>query len=1158
MTPTKSLRKQLVLGLIAANLVVVALCVFSLFQSLQQFEMRAESLTQNIASAVDQSISGSIEKIDLALLSVVDELERQLASGKLDESSMTEFIGKHEKRLPEIEAFRVANAEGLVVLGKGLVKAEKVTWSDRNYFIYHRDNPQGTMHFVKPRMGRVAKQYIVNFSRRYNYPDGSFAGVVSAPIAVSYFTEMLARFSLGEHGTIVLRDEERGLITRLPALPDQPSGQIGDKSISPELQRLLDSKAPRNTYHTPSGADGYQRIVTYQRLSNAPIIVIAATAKKDYLAGWMSDVYKNVALGAGFILLSVVAGVLLSRQLVAAEIREKLLHDALSSGERQRESLRRLSEVSALAHLPLAEQLQQALAIGTRLLNLEFGIVSKIHADIYRIVSQVSPPNTLSNDQEFSFGVTYCNITLERGEVVSIANMGESIYAHHPCYSAFKLEAYIGAPIVVDGRMYGTVNFSSPNPYGREFDSTDCEFISLLAGWVGAVIARDSAQQNLAESKRNLQSIIETEPECVKVLGPGGVLLQMNRAGLAMIEADAPEQVIGKDVLGIISPQYRSAFMDLTRKVFEGESGSLEFEIVGLKGGHRWLDTHAVPMLENDGRIKALLGVTRDVTARKQAEAELERYQKQLEELVAERTAALMETEARASHILQSSADGLYGVDTKGAITFINPAACRMLGYTEEQVIGSNGHHLFHHSKPDGSPYPIEECPSHSALRLGETVRVDNEVYWHADGHPVPVMYAIHPMLQDGKTVGAVISFVNVSEQRAAAQARERALLAAENLAKVRSEFLANMSHEIRTPLNGVLGYADIGYRHYQNSEKARDAFAKIKVSGQRLLGVINDVLDFSKIEAGKLNIEQIPVDLSEVIDHSVELVRQKAEAKQLSLEVRLAKDLPRSFMGDPLRLGQVLLNLLSNAVKFTERGEVSIEASLEKDKLRFAVVDTGIGMTSAQVDQLFNPFQQADASSTRRFGGTGLGLAISKRIVDLMHGSITISSQQDKGTTVEFLLPYLAVANATSDTVDDAPGGVDEVDAPLAGYSILLAEDEPDNQSILVESLSDMGAKVVAVSNGQEAVDRIVNDGAAAYDLLLMDIQMPVMDGYQATHRILQLAPGLPIIAQTAHAFSEERERCFAAGMIGHLSKPINADELVRLVRGKIPAKIV
>jgi CheY-like chemotaxis protein len=234
----------------------------------------------------------------------------------------------------------------------------------------------------------------------------------------------------------------------------------------------------------------------------------------------------------------------------------------------------------------------------------------------------------------------------------------------------------------------------------------------------------------------------------------------------------------------------------------------------------------------------------------------------------------------------------------------------------------------------------------------------------------------------------------------------------------------------------------------------------------------------------------------------------------------------------------------------------VSIEASLEKDKLRFAVVDTGIGMTNAQVEQLFNPFQQADASSTRRFGGTGLGLAISKRILDLMHGSITILSQPGKGTTVEFRLPYMAVAGTTSDTVDDVPGGVDEVNAPLAGYSILLAEDEPDNQSILVETLSDMGAKVVAVSNGQEAVDRIVNDGAAAYDLLLMDIQMPVMDGYQATQKILQLAPGLPIIAQTAHAFSEERDRCLAAGMVAHLPKPINADELLRLVRAKLPTK--
>jgi PAS domain S-box-containing protein len=734
--------------------------------------------------------------------------------------------------------------------------------------------------------------------------------------------------------------------------------------------------------------------------------------------------------------------------------------------------------------------------------------------------------------------------------------MAESPYARHPCYNLFKLETYIGTPILVDGQVFGTVNFSSPKPYHREFDDTDTEFIALLARWVGSAIERERTQQELAASERHLQTIIDTEPECVKILSPEGKLLQMNRAGLAMIEADSFEQVSGRNIAGIVSAHDREAFNALNDTVYHGESGSLEFEIIGLKGTHRWLETHAVPMRDNDGKITGLLGITRDITARRQADAELELHRRHLEELVQQRTTTLLETEARASHIIQSSADGLYGIDEHGLITFINPAACATLGYKAEDVIGRNCHALFHHSRPDGSPYPDGECPSFQSLQFGRTVRVDNEVYWHADGHPVPVMYSTHPMVQNGRTIGAVTSFVDMSEQRAAAAAREKALLAAENLARIRSEFLANMSHEIRTPLNGVLGFAEIGYRHYQNSEKARDAFAKIKASGTRLLGVINDVLDFSKIEAGKLRIEQTTVSIAELIDHAVELVRDRAEAKHLALSIQLAPDMPNRCLGDPLRMNQILLNLLSNAIKFTERGSVALAVSLQEQRLVFTIADSCIGMSEDELAMLFPPFQQADASATRRFGGTGLGLAISKRIAELMHGDIRVASQRGVGTTVTVSLPYVPEIQQPA-----APAGSDDIEPgtrarPLAGVSILVAEDEVINQAVLEANLLEDGARVVIVGNGREAVERVARDGHTAYDIVLMDIQMPEMDGYEATRQIKAMAPDLPIIAQTAHAFNEEREKCLAAGMVGHLAKPINAEALVQLVRHHVPAR--
>ena len=615
----------------------------------------------------------------------------------------------------------------------------------------------------------------------------------------------------------------------------------------------------------------------------------------------------------------------------------------------------------------------------------------------------------------------------------------------------------------------------------------------------------------------------------------------------------------------MIGKHDREVFPEETAKIYAEEETPIFSEGVPLlgridpyydaAGNIRWVSTSKWPILGEDGKVIGIFGVSRDVTAAKKDEAELERHRHHLEELVEQRTAALVATEAKASQILQSSADGLYGVDQTGKITFINPAACLMLGYRAEQAIGLSAHTLFHHSKPDGTPFPIDECPGHDAVRRGHEMRIDNEVYWHADGHAVPVMYAIHPIIQDGRAMGAVISFVDMSAQRAAALAREQALLAAENLARVRSEFLANMSHEIRTPLNGVLGFAEIGRRNFADSQKARNAFEKILSSGTLLLGVINEILDFSKIEAGKIRIEQTAVSLAAVIRHSVELVGERAAVKGVVLRVESAAALPADCLTDPLRLSQVLLNLLSNAVKFTEHGSVTLSVARQGDELVFAISDTGIGMTTEQLAQLFNPFQQADGSTTRRFGGTGLGLAISKRLIELMGGHIRAESRPGVGSVFEFRVPYIPVPEGPARPGVESPSARPQ-DKPLTGISILVAEDDAINQLVLEDNLKDDGATVVMVGNGQAAVERVLRDGAQAYDVVLMDIQMPEMDGYQATQLILELAPGMPIIGQTAHASSEERDKCLAAGMVGHIAKPIDSDALVRVILEQIKRK--
>jgi len=656
----------------------------------------------------------------------------------------------------------------------------------------------------------------------------------------------------------------------------------------------------------------------------------------------------------------------------------------------------------------------------------------------------------------------------------------------------------------------------------------------------------------LGESRQVLQTIVDTVPMRVFWKDRNSRYLGCNPAFARDAGKSGPQDLIGLDDFQMGWVDQAELYRTDDRAVMESGQAKLAYEEPQTtpEGRQIWLRTSKVPLRNRHGETIGVLGIYEDITELKHSEAELDRHRHHLEELVVQRTDELGRIEARASHILRSSADGMYGVDRAGLVTFINPAACALLGYPAEAVIGHSAHALFHHSRPDGTPYPIEDCPSHSALLSGNAVRVDSEVYWHADGHAVPVMYAAHPMMHACQVEGAVVSFVDMSEQRAAAAAREEALIAAENLARVRREFLANMSHEIRTPLNGVLGFAQIGYRHCQDATRARNAFEKIIASGNLLLGVINEILDFSKIEAGKLTIEHAVVNLDELIDHSIDLIRERAQGKRLELVVERMPNLPHACMGDGLRMGQVLLNLLSNAVKFTETGTIALAVALRGSRLVFRVWDTGIGMTPQHVDQLFNPFQQADGSTTRRYGGTGLGLAISKRLAELMGGDIRVQSEIGKGSTFEFYLPFVPASaeDLRAGAAAEAPRQV-LTDQPLAGLNLLVAEDNPLNQTMLRDTLIEAGAVVSLAEDGRAAVDLVKKAGRDAFALVLMDVQMPELNGYEATRQIHAIEPDLPIVGQTAHAFGEDREKCLAAGMLAHIAKPINPDELVQQV---------
>ncbi len=681
------------------------------------------------------------------------------------------------------------------------------------------------------------------------------------------------------------------------------------------------------------------------------------------------------------------------------------------------------------------------------------------------------------------------------------------------------------------------------------------------------VSLRKKAEAALCDSEERIRAITDSAHDAILMMDAQGCISYWNPAA-ERIFGYTSEEAIGGILHQIIVPKRFQGAYDKGFAKFQangtGPALGRTLELAGRhKNGRELPITLSLSSIQFQGEWHAI-GVIRDET----------KGHRQREDLRA--------SKERFSQVAEQSGELIWEIDGSGLFKYVSRACESLLGYAKKEIV--NQLHFY-----DLRPEHCRESLRREMLAAFEQKKdfknLPNDIV-AKDGHTLNVLTSGGPILDaDGVLCGYRGSDKDVTVQKraeeelrelatalaAANQSLEEMNRIAEAATRAKSEFLANMSHEIRTPMTAILGYADILASGMEAPEHVA-AVQTIRNNGKHLLMLLNDILDISKIEAGKLDVERITCEPASIVSDVVSLLRIRAREKGIALKLVFDGPCPKTVRTDPTRLRQILVNLVGNAIKFTDRGEVCVTVRLaDRDsaspRLECDVRDTGIGMTAGQIEGLFQPFHQADASMSRRFGGTGLGLAISQRLAKLLGGELTATGELGRGS--QFRVVVAIGPQAGVELIDHAPEVV-EVPAPstpeskaagsdLTGLHILVAEDGADNQRLLEFVLTHAGARVEVVGEGQRAVEmtlatlpgrgRRAGDPTTPFDVVLMDMQMPIVDGYEATRRLRAVGYDHPIIALTAHSVEDERLRCLEAGCSDFSTKPVNRLELLALV---------
>ena len=647
-------------------------------------------------------------------------------------------------------------------------------------------------------------------------------------------------------------------------------------------------------------------------------------------------------------------------------------------------------------------------------------------------------------------------------------------------------------------------------------------------------VARRLAEEQLEAREKRLRTILDTEPECVKIVTKDCVLLDMNPTGLTLVEADSLEQVRGQSLLPLVSATDRERCADFYRHVFHGTSGTIQFEMVGLKGTRRWMDTMAVPLKDEFGTTTGVLAITRDHTKEKRAED------------------ALRASEERFRTLFESSRDAIMTLaPPTWRFTSGNPATVRIFATRDEAEFVTLGPWDLSPERQPDARLSLDKAREMIDIAMREGSHCFEWTHLRRTGEVFPATVLLTRMEIDGQPqLQATVR--DISQQKEAEEALSNAKLAAEAATKAKTVFLANMSHEIRTPMNAIIGMADLLGDTVLTEEQGK--YVRIfRQAGQNLLALLNNILDFSRVEANRLTLEQIVFSPSEVLDKVRELMTEKAVEKGIELVCYVAPAVPRLLVGDSTRFQQIVINLVSNAIKFTAQGSVTVCVLPDPDRselgaVLLTVIDTGVGISSDKLEDIFSPFVQADSSTVRRYGGAGLGLAICKELAALMGGRLWAESRLGKGSIFSCALNFAL-----------APEGNSDGHEPLLSFAdehVLVVDDDPTNRLIVLEALTAWNMRTQEIADGQAALGELrrAKNVGDPYTLVLLDARMPNMDGFEVATQI-KMDPSLQsldIVMLTSDGIGEracsgEVDRTYREKLAGYIEKPFSREQLYR-----------